>query len=494
MSGRRAEQMVTGGAGDGLGSRSRRPSRWRALAAALAPSGDFGRAKGMGGQGGQRRSPARRERGVALIIVITALTILAVLITDLGESTSTSYAIARSQRDRLQAEYAAKSALNLTRLLVANEPQIRQSVAPLYQMMVGRPPPQLPVWKVANDVLAPFCNYDQALGTAHGAGIDLANATGVGRQAASCEVAAVAENAKININDPLLLDGAAARKSVAMQVFGLLGGYQSPSPYDPIFSNRDPDGQFTSRLDVLSAMIDWWDEDTERTVFDPGSAEVNSGGGEDDIYGRFADPYEAKNAPFDSLEELRLVRGVGDDFWATFVEPDPDNLDSRALTIYGSGAVNPNEAPPAVLLARVCSYLTDQPLCTDPSEAAKFIQILDTARSMIPVPFFTRSSDFLAFLEGRGGPQDLYPMLRTMLGAENPLLFRPVTIPNDKRTEIDRSFVTAARILTIEATGMAGTSQVRIRAVLNFHDRWSPPPPNAGRMPPLGIIQHYRVD
>ena len=80
---------------------------------------------------------------------------------------------------------------------------------------------------------------------------------------------------------------------------------------------------------TVAAVIDWWDEDEQRTLFDPGAAKVNSSGREDDIYGRFAEPYRIKNAPFDSLDELRMVRGFTDDFWATFVEPDrtPPNGD-----------------------------------------------------------------------------------------------------------------------------------------------------------------------
>ena len=113
---------------------------------------------------------------------------------------------------------------------------------------------------------------------------------------------------------------------------------------------------------------------------------------------------------------------------------------------------------------------------------------------MFPIPFFSRSADFLAFVEGRGGARDLYPMLRGMLGDEHPLLFTPVTIPQNMRTEIDRSFVTAARILTVESTGVVGRARVRIRTVMNFHDRWTPPPPNAGSMPPLGIFHYYRIE
>ncbi len=463
----------------------------RAPFGVLSPSDDSRRRER---RAGARRGRSKREQGVALVVVMSTIAILAVMLADMHENTGTEHAIAMNQRDQLRAEYMAKSGLNLTRLLVKEEPQIRQTVAPFYQMLLGRPPPQLSVWALASEILQPFCDYEASQENATQVGIDLGAAQGMGDLPGTCEIQALAENSKINVNDPLLRDGNLARRSVAMQVFAMIGGYQSPSPYDPLFEQRDPDGNFTSRLDMVSALIDWWDPDTERTLFDPGAGEITSSGGEDDLYQSFADPYRVKNAPFDSLEEIRLVRGVGDDFWATFIEPDPDDPESRNVTIYGSGSVNPNEAPPEVLLARLCSFLGDQPLCVDPVEASKFIQLVRTIRAMFPIPFFSRSADFLSFVEGRGGPRDLYPMLKVMLGDEHPLLFTPVTIPQNMRTEIDNSFVTAARILTVESTGVVGRSRVRIRTVMNFHDRWTPPPPNAGSMPPLGIFHHYRID
>jgi general secretion pathway protein K len=439
-------------------------------------------------------TPGGRERGLALVVAMTAIAILAVMLADMHESTTVSYVLATTERDQLRAEYMAKSGLNLTRLLVAQEPAIRTVVAPMYQALMGRPPPMLPVWRYADGVLQPFCNYEQTRGVGHSIGVDFGMAEGLGETPGTCEIIALAENSMINVSDPLNFDGDRARTSVAMQMFALMGGYQSPSPFDPLFAGRDADGQFTSRLDIVSALIDWWDYDTERTTFDPGAGTVASGGTEDDVYRRFRDPYEPRNAPFDSIEELRLVRGIGDDFWATFVEPDPDDPRTRAITIYGSGAVNPNEAPPEVLLARVCSILTDQPLCVDPAEAAKFIQIIRTVRTIAPIPFFTRGADFMNFLEGRGGERDLYPMLAGFLGADHPLLFRPVTITPERRTLLDQVLVTAARILTIQVTGRSGRATVRIRSVMNFHDRWTPPPPNAGTMPGLGIFYYYRVE
>jgi general secretion pathway protein K len=427
-------------------------------------------------------------------MVLTSVAILSVLLADMHESTGTAYAVSMSQRDRLRAEYMAKSGLNLTRLLVSTEPQIRQTVAPIYQMLVGRPPPQLPVWMFASEVLQPFCDYERAQQSLQNTGLAVSAIEGLGDTHGTCEINALAENSKINVNDPLNLDGNRARRSIAMQMFALTGGYQTESPYDPLFNQPDSDGIQTSRLELISALIDWWDQDTQLTAFDPGQGQVSQGGAEDNVYQRLDDPYKTKNAPFDSLDEVRLVRGVTDDLWATFIQPNPNDPESRAITIYGSGSVNPNEAPPEVLLARLCSFLEGQPLCADQAEAAKFIQIMRTIRSLIPLPLFTRSEHFTNFVEGRGGAQELYPMLQGFLGPNNPLLFTPVSIPSNIRQDVVDSFVTAARILTIHVTGRAGRAKVHLRTVVNNHDRWTPPPPNAGSMPRLGIFHYYRVE
>lgn len=451
-------------------------------------------------RGGDHPLPRRarpgspRERGVALVMAMVALAILATMLADMQQSTAAAFLVAASERDQLRAEMMARSGIHLTRLLVAQEPVIRATVAPMYQMMVGRPPPQLPVWAFANELLAPFCRYQAAQGMAGDTGMDFSASEGIGETNATCDVVAFAENSRINLNDPLFFDGDRARISVAMQFFALMGGYQSPSPFDPLFEQLDADGQMSTRQDIVSALIDWWDYDTERTNFDPGAATVTVGGAEDDVYQRYEDPYRAKNAPFDSLEEIRLVRGIGDDFWATFIERNRDRPEERLVTIYGSGSVNPNEAPPQVLLARVCSVLVDQSLCTDPTEAAKFIQLLNTLRSIAPIPFFTTGGDFMTFLEGRGGERDLYPLLRNFLGENSPLLFRPVVIRPDQRSQLDPLLVTGAKILSIVATGQSGRASVTLRTVMNFHERWTPPPPNAGTMPGLGIFYYYRVE
>ncbi len=447
-----------------------------------------------GSQKGGRAGVVRKQReGIALLIALTAIAILTVTLTDLHEHTSTSYAIATAQADRVRAEYLATSSINLTRLLSANEPALRRVVGPIYQAMLGRTPPQIPVWKFANQLLMPFCDSEALKMYAEGGQLSLASAQGFDGIQGQCEIAAAAENGKINVNKAQALTGDVARAAAASQVYTLTGGYQSPSPFDALFGRTNQDGRTYQRLDLVSNIIDWWDYDQNRTTFDPVQTQVLSAGAETDAYSSFDDAYKAKNAPFDSLEELRLVAGVDDSFWATFVEPEPGHPDQDILTVYGSGALNPNDARPEAMLARLCAYLKTQPLCADPLESAKFIQLVKTVRSIMPVPWFKTSEDFLGFLEGKGGDKDLFSTLTSFLGADNALLFHPVTISQDERRQLIPAFETEAKVLTIQSTATVGSATVTIRAVVNFDSRWVPPPPNAGTMPPLGIIYYWRV-
>ena len=448
-------------------------------------------------------SPRRREAGTALILAVSTVFILSILVADMHEVTGTAYAVAAHQRDALQAEYMARSGLNLTRLLMSgpNQQALTQAVRPIYQLTLGHGGPgELPVWMAADEILRPFCNY---AATQSDGGFDLGEAKGFGDNPAVCQIRAQADNAKINVSSGLHFGGDEARRNTAMQLFALMGGYHSPSPYDPLFDQVDSQGQLNSRLDIVSAAIDWWDPDTERLQFDPGANEIRQSGTEDDVYQRYDPPYRAKNAPFDSLEELRLLRGIGDDFWSTFIEPDPNDIRSRNVTIYGSGRINANEAPPEVLLAQVCSIADDQLLCNNPLEAAKFIQLLRTVRAMFPIPIFGSSADFVNFMRGQS---PLYTQLVGMLGAQSPLVFTPLTVDGNVGNALGNAFLVVAQIVTIESTGFAGCpddplevpegcrTRVRIRAVVNKDTRWTPPPPNPGRMPTLGVFHHYRVD
>src|SRR5687767_15299227 len=90
-----------------------------------------------------RRRRAARRRGAAFIMVLGALTIMTVMLTELQDESSAELAGALQARDAVIAEYAARSGTNLSRLLLAAEPTIRKSLGML-SMLYGGSLPQIP--------------------------------------------------------------------------------------------------------------------------------------------------------------------------------------------------------------------------------------------------------------------------------------------------------------------------------------------------------------
>lgn len=82
---------------------------------------------------------------------------------------------------------------------------------------------------------------------------------------------------------------------------------------------------------ITDSILDWLDEDDLHHV----------NGAEKDFYATLPDPYEPKNGPFESIEELALVKGI---------TPQIFDLLRDHLTIYGTGKVNVNFASKEVLL------------------------------------------------------------------------------------------------------------------------------------------------
>jgi general secretion pathway protein K len=94
---------------------------------------------------------------------------------------------------------------------------------------------------------------------------------------------------------------------------------------------------------LADAVIDWIDQN-DTTLPD---------GAESDYYALLPTPYHAHNGPIDSLEELRLIKGVTDDIYSRLV---PHLTALQSNNIY---TINLNTADPIVLGA------LDQDLTTD---------------------------------------------------------------------------------------------------------------------------------
>ena len=84
---------------------------------------------------------------------------------------------------------------------------------------------------------------------------------------------------------------------------------------------------------VVDSILDWVDADDAH----------RANGAEDDYYQTLEPPYTAKNAQFDTLNELKKVKGITDEIFDAF---------SRVVSVYSSGSANVNTAAWEVLITR----------------------------------------------------------------------------------------------------------------------------------------------
>ncbi len=109
----------------------------------------------------------------------------------------------------------------------------------------------------------------------------------------------------------------------------MLYGLMAPVEYDPLFEERLK----IDRWELIGNIKDWVDADSDRSGF--------WGGDEDGQYDDYEPRYRAKNARFDTTEELRLVAGVTDEVFETF---------GPSLSIHTKNfKVNVNSASPNML-------------------------------------------------------------------------------------------------------------------------------------------------
>src|SRR6185369_10990784 len=97
------------------------------------------------------RSAPVHQRGVALILVLTTVAILASIGVDFSYSSRVSLKLAENLRDETRAEYLARSAINLSRLLLHFQKQVDQLGGQAASLLGGvaggaptRPPAQVP--------------------------------------------------------------------------------------------------------------------------------------------------------------------------------------------------------------------------------------------------------------------------------------------------------------------------------------------------------------
>jgi type II secretory pathway component PulK len=287
--------------------------------------------------------PARRrrnrQRGVALIAVLISIAISLVIVNEFGTSTSVDLTAAANYRDQMRSHFLARSALNLSELVI----RIQQRIDNVQQMRDAG----IRITDFADQVLLAFCgNPEQVQGMV---GFSSSDVKGLGVDIGTCGIVGqqiTTEDDKINLN---CANGPKATQLALKTTLDALVYFPA---YDPVFEEADAENYRRDRATQVSAIIDYIDAD--------GSHLQDIGTTEEYGYESLKDHYKPKNTYLDTIGEVRLARGVDDRFWTLF---------GPAFTVYGGCKVNLSALSNTQLIAGlllITAKNKNDPMLADP--------------------------------------------------------------------------------------------------------------------------------
>jgi general secretion pathway protein K len=201
------------------------------------------------------------------------------------------------------------------------------------------------------------------------------------------------EEERINLNK---LDAPQLTSSVLLgQLVTTLGDKK----YEFLFEKEDSNRVKVTPAEVITAMRDWIDEDESGTQLNfsgQGDPFAKGFSDENGSYVKYDPPYRAKNARFDSLDELYMVHGVNDRFMAAFKDK---------LTVYPdiNSRLNINTDDPVLLelaIRTVADPVRPDPRLSDPLFIDALIQKIRAAR-MFAI-FGMSAADFVNIVAAAG--------------------------------------------------------------------------------------------
>lgn len=265
-------------------------------------------------------SNLRNKKGMALLLVMTTVAIMAVIMLELGYTTRVTNSMSSNYRDEIAAEYLAKSSLNvaLLRIAIANKVKgfdlggfkIPGSVTSLIITLpfIFPPPPEL---------LAFGATSDQDLG------LGMRNILEeIKKDTNISKVGYFDQN--ISSTDALINLNTVPISEERIEVFReqMKAHYISRMQKDESFGYRNPIQEFER---VINNIIDWIDTDSNS----------RNGGDENVYYEKKTPPYRPRNFSIPSMHELHMIDGLNDELF-DFISP--------IVTVFSGSSININRA------------------------------------------------------------------------------------------------------------------------------------------------------
>lgn len=297
--------------------------------------------------------PDGQPRGIAVLIALVSLTLLSVVVVDFMYSTRVNLAMASNSRDKAKSYYLAKSATNISSLVLsfqfALQSESKGSKDDMARMISkAMRQSNFQIYSYVDLFIKPFSSgsIETPIG---GVNLSDSGVAGFGGIKGEFEAEIVPESGRISLSDFNKL-------KIEDKFLAPLCALMADNQYDPIFERSDEvDGGSFSRQKILGHIVDFIDPNTgplritnECTIESDGA----NSGGEDRPYDRAGQDARASrslrpiNARLTHIEDLHRVHGVNMEFMSAF---------GQQLTVYDVGKPNINIATAPVFYSVLCN-------------------------------------------------------------------------------------------------------------------------------------------
>lgn len=296
-----------------------------------------------------RRTPGAksRPRGIALMLTLITVTVLSAAVVEFAYSTRVNLNLSVNSADKLRSYYLARSAVNLGQLLIsfqfalqtesteAGRGQDSDEMAQLISRAVRRSNFQL--YQYVPLLMQTFSS-GKLQSPVGGVNLTEWGVEGFGEFAGDFTVEVIPESGKINLNQ------FAVEKINEKDLQELCSMVADPS-YDPIFEQKDKNGETLDRALVLSRIVDFIDTNTTATELTSECTIRGEGGDEMRPYDTGRDAVKPRNAKLTHSAELYQVPGVTEAFMRAFEDQ---------FTVYPVGRPNLNVATLPIFYSVLC--------------------------------------------------------------------------------------------------------------------------------------------
>ena len=387
-----------------------------------------------------------RRSGVAILTAVVTIAIMVAIVTEVTYLSRSKSVIAYNQRNRVQAYWLARSGINIYTLILAANNQLGQN-SYIQQFGLGDS-----LWQMIpylNTGLMRMLFATEGSNSVSDESIEQFKADGT----VSEEVSELTREGTSVFNDRNFLDfeGDFSAELVDNESRIDLNQLNTDQPLQEIpaaqqlFSlmNSEEAAQWfleqnIDRWEIIGNIKDWVDIDSVRSA--------GLGGYEDNLYNTLEPPYLTKNAPFDTIEEVRLVDGWNGEVCERYCEK---------LTIWSNGKFNLNsfdeEMHRATIRAAAITPINDATL-----DACFASNVENSVLSVWDIAVFNNANDYASFIQNNCG------------------------------IEIDKSklqnMTSTSKVFTITSTGLVGNSSVTLQTVIDYSSQGT------------GEVKYWRIE